>query len=50
MKTRPKLIVLGLALSGLPFLSAAPLRVLYFSKSSGYEHSVVKRVDGKPSY
>lgn len=31
-------------------VSAAPLRVLYFTKSSGYEHSVIKRVDGKPSY
>jgi hypothetical protein len=26
------------------------LRVLYFSKSSGWEHDVVKRVDGAPSY
>lgn len=30
--------------------SAAPLRVLYFTKSSGFEHSVVKRTDGKPSH
>lgn len=30
--------------------SAAPLRVLYFTKSSGFEHSVIKWVDGKPSY
>lgn len=29
---------------------AAPIRALYFSKSSGFEHSVVKRVDGAPSY
>ena len=29
---------------------SAPLRVLYFTKSSGYEHSVIKWVDGKPSY
>ena len=50
MKSYSKLIVLGAVLSGLPFMSAAPLRVLYFSKSSGFEHSVVKRVDGKPSY
>jgi type 1 glutamine amidotransferase len=41
------LLLLGLAL---PAFSAAPLRVLYFSKSAGWEHSVVKRVDGKPSY
>lgn len=26
------------------------LRVLFFSKSANYEHSVVKRVDGKPSH
>ena len=30
--------------------SAAPLRVLYFTKSSGFEHSVVKRLDGQPSH
>lgn len=29
---------------------AAPLRVLYFTKSSGFEHSVIKWADGKPSY
>jgi type 1 glutamine amidotransferase len=48
----PKLS-LGLALLGLalvPALSAAPLHVLFFTKSSGYEHSVIKRVDGKPSF
>ncbi|MGH8019734.1 MAG: ThuA domain-containing protein [Opitutaceae bacterium] len=28
--------------------SAGPLRVLYFTKSSGFEHSVVKWTDGKP--
>ncbi len=31
-------------------MSAAPLRVLFFTKSSGYEHAVIKHVDGKPSY
>lgn len=31
-------------------LPDAPLRVLYFTKSSGYEHSVVKREGGRPSY
>ena len=52
MKLNPKLVVLGAMLLSvcLPAMSAAPLRVLYFTKSSGYEHSVVKRVDGKPSY
>ncbi|MGC4073411.1 MAG: ThuA domain-containing protein [Nibricoccus sp.] len=31
-------------------LNAAPLRVLYFTKSSAFEHSVIKRTDGQPSY
>jgi len=30
--------------------AAAPLRALYFTKSSGYEHSVIKWVEGKASY
>jgi uncharacterized protein len=30
--------------------TSAPLRVLYFSKSAGWEHDVVKHVDGRPSY
>jgi type 1 glutamine amidotransferase len=46
------LVPLGLGLFGLSFLSAAaaPLRVLYFTKSAGYEHSAIKHVDGQPSY
>jgi type 1 glutamine amidotransferase len=40
------LTVLGLAAVN---LSAAPLRVLYFTKSSGYEHSVIQQDNGKPS-
>lgn len=46
----------GLALSAsgaAPVTTAAPaalLRVLYFTKSSGFEHSVVQRVNGQPSY
>jgi len=42
----------GLGLLGLSFVSAgaAPLRVLYFTKSAGYEHSVIKKVNGQPSY
>lgn len=46
-------IFAGVALLALLFLSgcaSAPLRVLYFSKSAGWEHSVVKRADGKSSY
>lgn len=36
-----------------PALNAAadaPLKVLYFTKSSGFEHSVIKWENGKPSY
>ena len=40
-------VALCLSLSG---CAAAPLRVLYFSKSSGWEHSVVKWENGQPSY
>jgi len=35
--------------AGAHSLSAAPLRVLYFTKSSGFEHSVIKWSDGQPS-
>lgn len=30
--------------------TVAPLRVLFFSKSANFEHSVVKRVNGQPSW
>lgn len=51
MKPQSKLMVLGSLLLGLCLnLSAAPVRVLYFTKSSGFEHSAIKRADGKPSY
>src|SRR6266446_1645528 len=30
--------------------AAKPKKVLFFSKSSGFEHSVIKRIDGKPSH
>jgi type 1 glutamine amidotransferase len=51
MNPQSKLLVLGTLLLGLCLnMSAAPLRVLYFTKSSGYEHSAIKRTDGKPSY
>jgi type 1 glutamine amidotransferase len=45
-------LVLIAALALMPAHSsrADPLRVLYFTKSSGFEHSVVHRVDGHPSY
>src|SRR5229473_8218160 len=38
----------GLALSN-RLLGASNKSVLVFTKSSGWEHDVVKRVDGKPS-
>jgi type 1 glutamine amidotransferase len=38
----------GLALSN-PLLGASNKSVLVFTKSSGFEHAVVKKVDGKPS-
>ncbi len=38
----------GLALSN-PLLGASNKSVLVFTKSSGWEHDVVKRVGGKPS-
>lgn len=52
MKALPRLWSLALlSLSlGTGALHAAPLRVLYFTKSSGFEHSVVKREQGQPSY
>jgi type 1 glutamine amidotransferase len=51
MPLHPARIAAGLLWLGLAFtLNAAPLRVLYFTKSSGFEHSVVKRVEGQPSY
>ncbi len=43
------LLVLACALMALP-LTAAPLRVLYFTKSSGFEHSVIKQDNGGASY
>lgn len=52
MKLNPKLLSLGGAVLGLAVatLNAAPLRVLYFTKSAGFEHSVIKQADGQPSY
>lgn len=43
------MLVLACALMALP-LTAAPLRVLYFTKSSGFEHSVIKQDNGGQSY
>lgn len=50
MNPRSKIAVSGALLLGLCLsLSAAPVRVLYFTKSSGYEHAVIARTEGKPS-
>lgn len=43
------LLALACACSAL-VASAAPLRVLYFTKSSGFEHSVIKTENGGQSY
>ena len=44
---------LGLRLAGFPNISRAEKtqgkKVLFFSKSSGYEHPMIKRKDGQPS-
>lgn len=42
-----RLALFGLAIST---LGAAPLRVLYFTKSAGYEHSVIKWDEAHSSY
>ncbi len=51
MKSRYPRLFIGLvfALAALN-LSAAPLRVLFFSKSSGWEHSVIKGDNGSLGY
>ena len=51
MKRFPQLVPLGLGVLGLALstLSAAPLRILYFTKSAGYEHSVIKWDDNHSS-
>src|SRR4051794_7669165 len=46
-------VALGLGLSRLPFALADETKmrkVLFFSKSSNFEHAVIKRKDGKPSF
>ena len=45
-------VALGLSLSKLPFVLADEPRkkVLFFSKSSNFEHAVIKRKNGQPSY
>jgi type 1 glutamine amidotransferase len=46
----PRLFAVALFLLSALAASADPLRVLYFTKSSGFEHSVVRQDNGQPSY
>ena len=49
----PRRLLLGLVLTAVPAAFAqgeTAKRVLFFTKSSGYEHQVIKHVDGRPSY
>jgi len=51
MKPRYPHLVIGLAFALAALnLSAAPLRVLFFSKSSGWEHGAVKQDNGRLGY
>src|ERR1700759_1656735 len=57
MMTRREMIfrtgaaTLGLGLAGCATTaSAKPKQVLFFSKSAGFEHSVIKTVNGQPSF
>ena len=52
MILRTGLAALGVGLAGLPRSASAQTKtrkVLFFSKSSGFEHSVIKRTGGQPS-
>ena len=52
MKPRSPRLFIGLAFAALAVLTtqAAPLRVLFFSKSSGWEHSAIKQDNGRLGY
>lgn len=56
MLSRSGVAALGCSLGLAPWLRAAAAadkprkRILFFSKSSGFEHSVIKRIAGKPSF
>lgn len=55
MLKRAGLATLGLSLAGMDNIWAAPTKgpkrkILFFSKSSGFEHSVIKRNNGNPSF
>ena len=44
------LVTCCVTLLGTSSILAAELKVLFLSKSSGFEHAVIKRVDGQPSH
>ena len=54
MLLRTGATALGLGLTGWPFAARATTaktrKVLFFSKSSNFEHAVIKRRDGQPSF
>ena len=53
MLVRSAALAFGLSLGKLPRVFgdiAKPAKVLFFSKSSNFEHAVIKRKDGQPSY
>lgn len=50
MNLRYPRFLLPLVLMSAAVATAAPLRVLYFTKSSGFEHSVIKQDNNNPSY
>src|SRR3984885_5710387 len=53
MLLRTGAVALGLSLTQFPFAfpdEARPRNALFFSKSSNFEHAVIKRKDGKPSF
>ena len=50
MNLRHPRLLLSLLLMSALSATAAPLRVLYFTKSSGFEHSVIRQDNGNPSY
>jgi uncharacterized protein len=51
---RTSAATLGLSFANWPFIataqSAKPQKVLFFSKSSNFEHAVIKRKNGQPSF
>src|SRR4051812_6380745 len=44
------LLALGITVTAVASAAAPVKKVLFFSKSSNFEHSVIKRVNGQPSW